>query len=45
LVVFAATASYLFSKYRLQALIFKIPASAQLAVKYQPSGNPICVAA
>jgi len=27
---------HLFSKYRLQALIFKIPASAKLGVKYRP---------
>jgi len=41
LVLFEVTANYLFSKYRLQALIFKIPASAKLAVKYRPSGNPM----
>jgi len=35
LVLFAVTANYLFSKYRLQALIFKISASAKLAVKYR----------
>jgi len=40
LVRFEVTANYLFSKYRLQALIFKIPASAKLVVKYRPSGNP-----
>jgi len=32
------TATYLFSKYRLEALIFKIPASAKLAVNTR--GNP-----
>ena len=36
LVVFKVTANYLFSKHRLWALIFKIPASAKLAAKYQP---------
>jgi len=41
LVRFEVTANYLFSKFQLQALIFKIPASAKLAVKYQPSSNPI----
>jgi len=52
LVLFAVTANYMFSKYRLQALILKIPASANLVVKYRPgrcntghlttldSGNP-----
>ena len=29
-----------FSQYRLQTPIFKIPASAELAVKYRPSDNP-----
>jgi len=37
LVFFEVTANYLLSKYRLRALIFKIPASAKLAVKYRPS--------
>jgi len=32
--------NYSFSKYRLQAQIFNKPASAKLAVKYRPSGNP-----
>jgi len=39
LVYFEVTAIYLFSKYPLQALIFKMPvfpASAKLAVKYRP---------
>ena len=35
LVLFEVTANYLFSQYRLQTLIFKIPASAKLAVKYR----------
>jgi len=35
-VLFKVPANYLFSKYRLQALIIKIPASAKLAVKYRP---------
>jgi len=39
LVLFEVSANNLFSKYRLQALIFKIPASAKLAVKYRPRGN------
>jgi len=33
---FEVAANFLFSKYRLQALIFKIPAFAKLAVKYRP---------
>jgi len=50
LVIFAVTAKYLFSKYRLQALVFKIPASYRplpnsskivaRPVKYRSSGNP-----
>ena len=36
LVLFGVTPIHLFSKYRLQAQIFKIPASAKLAVKYRP---------
>jgi len=46
LVLFAVTANCLFSKYQLQAPIFKkqcLPAFAKLAVKYRPSGNPSCV--
>jgi len=39
LVLSEVTADYLCSQYRLQALIFKIPASAKLEVKYRPSGN------
>jgi len=46
LVLFEVTENYSLSKYRLQAkkhrlqaLIFKIPASAKLAVKYRPSGH------
>jgi len=39
LVLFEVSANNLFSKYRLQALIFKIPASAKLSVKYRPNGN------
>jgi len=35
LVLFEVTANYLFSQHRLQTLIFKIPASAKLAVKYR----------
>jgi len=35
LVFFKVWANYLFSKYRLWALIFKIPASAKSAVKYR----------
>jgi len=37
LVLLKVTANYLFWKYRLWALIFKIPARQ---VKYRPSGNP-----
>ena len=40
LILFALTANYLFLKYRLQALVFKIPARP---VKYRPSGNPNCM--
>jgi len=36
LFLFEVTENYLFSKYRLQALIFKIPASAKLEVKHRP---------
>ena len=36
LFLFEVTANYLFSKYQLQALIFKIPVSAKLAIKYRP---------
>jgi len=36
LVRFEVAANYLFSKYWLQALIFKILAFAQLVVKYWP---------
>jgi len=35
LVLFEVTANYSFSQYRLQLLVFKIPASAKLTVKYR----------
>jgi len=35
LIIFAVTANNLFSKYRLQALIFKIPASYRPLLNYQ----------
>jgi len=38
LVIFGVTPMHLFSKYQLQAQIFKIPARP---VKYRPSGNLI----